>query len=371
MGCSYFRITLCALHRINDGRHSARNYCRGYWRRLNLALVTAGILITIEIAIGQFIEPLLFGKMTGLSPVAIVASAAFWTALWGPIGLIIATPLTVGLLVVGRNIDSLDFLEVLFGNEPALSPDHALYQRLLASDSIEAAELADKYIKNDHLDVFMTDVAVPSLLLANYDQMRGVLSLERQTSVVHSFSEMLDDLIPVTDKDLGQTASIVLISPPGVLNFAATLAFSALLKLKDVPHLMLDQDAIAPGKIPKLVIQTLKRFAFVTWSLPAKPNIIMYCGEYLGIFRARKWLGLPGKNPPLAWSCSRQNFSCRSLLQIALELMTNPTPDLGSIGHLKHTRDQSQQFLNTPWNFLARFTVNGRGDKSQPLKHFP
>ena len=218
----------------------------------NLAFATAGILIGIEIIIGQFIEPLLFGKMTGLSPVAVVASAAFWTALWGPIGLILATPLTIGLLVAGRNIESLDFLEVLLGNESALTPDHALYQRLLASDPIEAAELADTYVKEKRLDLFVSDVAIPSLLLANNDQLRGVLSPERQTSVVNSFSEMLDDLLPNNEVDANQSAPAVLISPPGVLNFAATLAFSALLKLKAVPHLMLAQDAITPGKFPQI-----------------------------------------------------------------------------------------------------------------------
>ena len=243
----------------------------------NLAFATAGILITIEIAIGQFIEPLLFGKMTGLSPVAVVASAAFWTALWGPIGLIIATPLTIGLLVVGRNIESLDFLEVLLGNESALTPDHALYQRLLASDPIEAAELADSYVKDKRLDMFMTDVAIPSLLLANNDQLRGILSLERQTSVVQSFSEMLDDLISGAEEDLNKSALTVLISPPGVLNFAATLAFSALLKLKAVPHLMLGQDAIAPGKFHQIDVTNTKWvcLCYLTSPSEAKHNYVL------------------------------------------------------------------------------------------------
>ena len=223
-----------------------------------LAILTASVLIAIEIGVGQFIEPMVSGKMTGLSPVAIVASAAFWTALWGPIGLIIATPMTIGLLVVGRNIESLNFLEVLLGNESALTPDHALYQRLLASDPIEGAELADSYVKDKRLDLFMTEVAVPSLQLAHNDQARGILSLERQTSVVHSFSEMLDDLIMDADQELDQTASIVLIAPPGVMNFAATLAFSALLRLKAVPHLMLGQDAITPGKFPQMDATNIK-----------------------------------------------------------------------------------------------------------------
>ena len=243
----------------------------------NLAFVTAGILITIEVIVGQFVEPLLFGKMTGLSPVAIVASAAFWTALWGPIGLILATPLTIGLLVVGRNIESLGFLEVLLGSESALTPDHALYQRLLASDAIEAAELADAHVKEKRLGEFIVGVAIPSLLLANNDHTRGVLSPERQSTLVHSFSEMLDDLMPDNEKDIDQSVLTVLISPPGVLNFAATLAFSALLKLKAMPHMMLAQDAIAPGKFP-LIDMTKTKWVYLCYLIApseAKHNYVL------------------------------------------------------------------------------------------------
>ena len=218
----------------------------------NLAIITGGILIGIEIIVGQFLEPLFVGKMTGLSPVAIVASAAFWTALWGPIGLILATPITIGLLVVGRNIESLAFLEVLLGSEPVLTQDHALYQRLLASDAIEAAELAEEYVKDERIDVFLSDVAVPGLLLAHNDQLRGVLSHDRQISVVHCFSDMLDDLIPNNEDSPSEHPGVILVSPPGVLNFAATLAFSAFLKSKAVPHLMLNEDAIAPGRFPQI-----------------------------------------------------------------------------------------------------------------------
>ncbi len=224
----------------------------------NLAFETAVLLICIEIIMGQFVEPILFGKMTGLSPIAIVASAAFWTALWGPIGLILATPLTIGLLVVGRNIESMNFLDVLLGSESALEPNHALYQRLLASDPIEAAELANAYVKDEHLDLFINDVAVPSLLLANDDHLRGVLSPERVTSVVNSFSEMLDDLLPDNEQDPILVVPTVLISPPGVLNFAATLAFSALLNLKGIKHHVLPQDAIAPGKFPDIDLTNIK-----------------------------------------------------------------------------------------------------------------
>lgn len=215
----------------------------------SLALITAGTVVFVEIVVGQVLEPLFFGKMTGLSPVAIVASAAFWAALWGPIGLILATPMTIGLLVIGRNIESLDFFEVLLGSEAVLTPDHAFYQRMLASDPIEAAELADIYVSEHRIEEYLNVVAVPGLMLAYNDQLRGVLSSERQTAIAHTFSEMLDEILVDNEKAEESRPPVLLVSAPGALNFAATLAFSALLKVKNVPHQMLPQDAIAPGKL--------------------------------------------------------------------------------------------------------------------------
>ena len=217
-----------------------------------LALITAGIILVVEIAVGQVLEPLFFGKMTGLSTFAIVASAAFWATLWGPIGLILATPLTVGLLVIGRNIESLKFFDVLLGSEAVLTPDNVFYQRLLASDPIEAAEQADIFLKEDRLDDFLNDVAVPGLMLANYDHTRGVLSSERLTVIANSFSETLDEIWPDDDSAAQKDVPVLLISAHGPLNFAATLAFSALLKTRGVSHQMLPEEVITPGKFPEI-----------------------------------------------------------------------------------------------------------------------
>ena len=217
-----------------------------------LALMTAGIIIVVEIVVGQVLEPLFFGKMTGLSTFAIVASAAFWATLWGPIGLILATPLTVGLLVIGRNIESLKFFDVLLGSEAVLTPDHVFYQRLLASDPIEAAEQADVFLKEDRLDDFLNDVAVPGLMLANYDHVRGVLSSERLTVIATSFSETLDEIWGDGDSAAQKDVPVLLISAHGPLNFAAALAFSALLKTRGVSHQMLPEEIITPGKFPEI-----------------------------------------------------------------------------------------------------------------------
>ena len=100
----------------------------------SMLLWTAALFVVVEPVVGHVIEPLLYGHSTGLSPVAVVASATFWTALWGPIGLILATPLTVCLVVLGRHVERLEFLDVMFGDRPALSPPEIFYQRMLAED---------------------------------------------------------------------------------------------------------------------------------------------------------------------------------------------------------------------------------------------
>jgi predicted PurR-regulated permease PerM len=108
----------------------------------SMLLWTIALFLVVEPVVGHVVEPMVYGHSTGLSPVAVVASATFWTALWGPIGLVLATPLTVCLVVLGRHVERLEFLDVMFGDRPALSPPEIFYQRMLAGDPTEASEKA-------------------------------------------------------------------------------------------------------------------------------------------------------------------------------------------------------------------------------------
>jgi predicted PurR-regulated permease PerM len=216
-----------------------------------LAFMTLGVVLVTETLVGHVLEPLFFGKSTGLSPVAIVAAAAFWTALWGPVGLVLATPITIVLLVVGRHIEALQFLEVLLGSTPVLTPDHAFYQRMLANDPVEAAEHAETYREKNELGKYLTEVVIPGLQLAQFDKDRKVLTAEREVSVVTTYSSLLDDIWPESDERADAASNVLLISAHGALNFAATLSVSAYLRLKNVPHRMLPEDAIMPGKFPE------------------------------------------------------------------------------------------------------------------------
>ena len=165
-----------------------------------LVLWTAALFLVVEPLLGHVLEPLLYAHGTGLSPVAVIASATFWTWLWGPIGLILATPLTICLVVLGRYVDRLKFLDVMFGDEPALTPAELVYQRMLARDPVEAAEQARNFLKQKPLLAYYDEVLVPGLRLAQADAERGLLDEERTARIRDAVAEIIDDLSTHEDK---------------------------------------------------------------------------------------------------------------------------------------------------------------------------
>jgi len=158
--------------------------------------LTAGLYIVIELISNNAIEPWLYGSSTGLSTVAVIVSAVFWTWLWGPLGLLMSTPLTVCLVVLGKYVPQLQFLDILLGDEPVLEPHVKVYQRLLAMDQEEATELVEEYLKEDGkqlVDVY-DEVMIPALGLAEHDRHRGLLDDQRQKYIRQSMKEMVEDL---------------------------------------------------------------------------------------------------------------------------------------------------------------------------------
>ncbi|MER8954957.1 AI-2E family transporter [Mesorhizobium sp. M0833] len=160
----------------------------------SLVLWTAGLFVVVELITGNVIEPWLYGSRTGLSPLAIIVAAIFWTWLWGPLGLVLSTPLTVCLVVLGRHVPQFEFLDVLFGNEPVLEPHARLYQRLLAGDPEEATDHAEEMLEENYLVEFYDKVAIPALLLGEQDRVRGVLSDEQRQQVAGSALTMVANL---------------------------------------------------------------------------------------------------------------------------------------------------------------------------------
>ena len=136
------------------------------------ALLTAGLFVILELVVANLIEPFLYGAHIGISALAILVAAVFWTLIWGFPGLILSTPLTVCLVVLGRYVPSFGSLNVILGDEPVLSPEAQYYQRLLAADSGEARQILVEYLKNQTLDELYASVVIPALGLAEQDRHR-------------------------------------------------------------------------------------------------------------------------------------------------------------------------------------------------------
>lgn len=164
-----------------------------------MVLWTIGLFIVLELVSNNIFEPWLYGSKTGLSPLAIIVAAIFWTWLWGPVGLLLSTPLTVCLVVLGRHVPQFGFLDVLLGSEPVLTPAQSLHQRLLASDPDEATENAEKYLENHTLEQFYGDVTVPALASLERDRENGALDEDRRRAVVESMFTLMDNLSEVED----------------------------------------------------------------------------------------------------------------------------------------------------------------------------
>lgn len=166
----------------------------GWWPGYDVFLATAGYIILIELLSNNVMEPLLYGASTGMSPLAVIAAAVFWTFVWGPVGLLVATPLTTCLVVLGKYVPALRFLDILLGDEPVLTPDSRLYQRMLALNAEDAQDVVDEYRKEHTLTETFDDVLLPALALAERDRHAGNLTAQRIEFISATMREIAQDL---------------------------------------------------------------------------------------------------------------------------------------------------------------------------------
>src|ERR1700675_4020774 len=157
-------------------------------------VATIGFYLIAEMLVGNFLEPLIYGAHTGISSFAILFAAIFWTLIWGPIGLLLSTPLTVCLVVLGRHVPALSFLNIMLGDQPVLSPEAHYYQRLLASDQAEAKQVLEEYLKTNSLEDLYDSVLIPALALAEQDRHHDDLEEITEQFICKSTKELLDEL---------------------------------------------------------------------------------------------------------------------------------------------------------------------------------
>ena len=156
-------------------------------------LVTLTLFIVLELIASNFVEPWIYGANTGVSPIALIISAVFWTWLWGPVGLVLSTPLTVCLAVIGRHVPRLEFLSILLSEDQPLAPHEEFYHRLLSFSIDSAEDFAAKYADTKSLTALYDEVFVAALSAVELDLHNGSLTAEQRTSALQRIRELIDD----------------------------------------------------------------------------------------------------------------------------------------------------------------------------------
>ncbi len=167
----------------------------------SMAVWTAAFYLVMEVVTGQALEPLVYGNSTGLSPFSVVVAAIFWSWVWGPTGLILSTPLTLCLVVMGRHVKRLKFLDIMLGDRPALTPVESFYQRILADDADEAEDHADRLLKECSLSTYYDEVALKGLQMAAEDARRGALDQDHLERVKTTVKALVNGLAGHEDKE--------------------------------------------------------------------------------------------------------------------------------------------------------------------------
>ncbi|MGI8741882.1 MAG: AI-2E family transporter [Bryobacteraceae bacterium] len=209
-------------------------------------LLTLGLFLVLELTLANVVEPWLYGAHTGISSLAILVAAVFWAALWGPVGLILSTPLTVCLVVIGRHVPHLQFLDILLGDEPVLLPAERFYQRLLALDMDEARTVVQAALKTMPLADVYEDVIVTALSMAEQDRYRSELRDATMEFICESTSEIVEELAATHEEPV-----------PAAPEGARILCFGASDAADEVTAAMLSQ--------------LLARAGYVAMSFPLNP----------------------------------------------------------------------------------------------------
>ncbi len=163
-------------------------------------LLTVGLFLLLELIVNNLLEPWLYGSSAGVSSFGVMVAAIFWAWLWGPIGLVLAMPLTVCLVVLGKYVPQLSFLPILFGDRSTLLPHENLYQRLLSADDLEVSRLVQQHLAKSSVARTYDELLIPALRLAEHDRHAGLLSEAQEALVVDATRDLVDELGEVQAK---------------------------------------------------------------------------------------------------------------------------------------------------------------------------
>ena len=246
-----------------------------------MAIEVVALFFVVEPFTGYVVEPLLYGHSTGLSPVSVIVSAIFWTWVWGPIGLIMSTPLTLCLVVMGRHVKSLEFFDVLLGDRPALTPVEGFYQRILANNPDEALAQAETMLSERPLLTYYDDVVLAGLKLAVEDQARGTIDQAAEVRMTRSMLAVVEDLAPHAvaseGRDLaGEPATVACVAGHGPFDEAVTAMLVQLLGGAGTPARAIPNKAVSREGIASLDLTGIDVVAVSYLEVKGSPAQLRY-----------------------------------------------------------------------------------------------
>jgi predicted PurR-regulated permease PerM len=243
-----------------------------------MAIEVVALFVVVEPVTGYVVEPLLYGHSTGLSPVSVIVSAIFWTWLWGPIGLIMSTPLTLCLVVMGRHVKSLEFFDVLLGDRPALTPVESFYQRILANNPDDALAQAETLLSDRSLSTYYDDVVLEGLKRAVEDQGRGTIDDAIAVRMTGSILAVINDLEPTAPQRVPSIGrpTVVCIAGHGTFDHVVTAMLAQLLAQRGIATRLVPNAAVSRETILELDLVGIDVIAISYLELAGSPASLRY-----------------------------------------------------------------------------------------------
>ena len=238
----------------------------------------AMLFVAVEPLTAYVVEPLLYGHSTGLSPASVIVAAIFWTWLWGPIGLILSTPLTLCLVVMGRHVRSLEFFDVLLGDRPPLSAVDTFYQRILADNPDDALAKAESLLGDRSLLDYYDSVVLPALKLAAADEAIGKLSRQRSAEMSRSMLAVIDELCehvdvgPAADRGPAGSGVVACVAGRGPFDETVAAMLAQLLEQRGVASRRVSHNAVSRDAITDLDIAGVDAFVVSYLELAGTPT---------------------------------------------------------------------------------------------------
>ncbi len=238
-------------------------------------LLTIGLFVVLELLSNNVMEPWLYGKHTGVAPLALIVAAVFWTWLWGPVGLVLATPLTVCLVVMGRHVPRLSFLSIVLSDEEALTPAEDCYHRMLTPGDRDELELVESYLKANSLTTLYDTVFIPVLTAVENDAREALLEPAQLSYVQQSMRDIIEDL---GTRPVAPTKMIV--APPAKIETVACEApVASLMLAPDCRVYCLPARADRDELAGTMLVQLARQEGFGAQNAPAQ----LVAGELLGL----------------------------------------------------------------------------------------